>query len=341
MSRRLFYRNVHGRDHLEVFLVSAITALLALRFYLNATGYPQVGGGTLHIAHMLFGGLLMLAALVITLSFLGLRAQRVASVVGGAGFGIFIDELGKFITKDNNYFFRPTIGLIYAIFALLYLLFNFLTRHQRLSSEEYQLNALQQFEEAVRHDMDREEKASTQRLLARADQDDPITKELQAILQRIKPIKVTPNWYERWQAELGRTYDRFWRQRRSSQLVAAVFVLEALIFLGVVIGNLGHSFDSVFDLFHHTDAYSTRLLIGQLAASLVASVFAVLGAVKLPSSRLEAYEWFRRALLVNLFLTEFFIFSRVQFAALPGFLANLLLLMALRAALHQERRHRS
>lgn len=339
MGRRLFYRNIRARDHLEVFLVSAVTALLALRFYLYATHYPQVGGASLHIAHMLYGGLLMLAAIAINLSFLGLRAQKVSSVVGGVGFGVFIDELGKFITKDNNYFFRPTIGLIYAIFALLYLIFNFISRRQRFSSEEYQLNALQQLEEAVRHDMDPREKAELNKLLQQADQTDPLTKELQAMLQRIKPIRPSVSWYFRWLKATGKAYDNFWHQRRSNQVVAAIFVLEALIFLGVVVGNLTHSFDSVKDLLHHTDRYSTRLLIGQLAASALASIFAVIGAYRLTSSRLEAYENFRRALLVNLFLTEFFIFSRIQFKAIPGFLVNLLLLLLLRAAIFQERRH--
>jgi hypothetical protein len=336
MGRRLFYRNVHARDHLELFLVSAVSSLLLLRFYLYEAGYPQVGGGSLHIAHMLWGGLLMLAAIIINLSFLGLRVQRFCAFVGGIGFGIFIDELGKFLTKDNNYFFRPTIGLIYAIFAILYLVGNFLARDQRLSSEEYQLNALQQMEEAVRHDMDAREKAELRRLLSMADQGDSVTQELQAALGRLKTVKAKPGPLARWQEAAAKIYDRFWHQRRSNQLVATVFLLEALVFLGVVVGNITHSFASVHDLLHHTDAYSTRLLIGQLAASVVASAFAIVGAIKLTTSRIEGYEYFRRALLFNLFLTEFFIFSRVQFQALPGFLVNLAMLILLRLALTQE-----
>jgi hypothetical protein len=339
MSQRHLYRNVHARDHLEVFLVSAVSSLLLLRFYLHLTGYPQVGNATLHIAHMLYGGLLMLAAITINLSFLGLRSQRISSVVGGAGFGIFIDELGKFITKNDNYFFRPTIGLIYAIFAILYLIFNFLSRNQRLSSEEYQLNALQQMEEAIRHDMSVQEKRTMKQLLAKADQNDPITNEIKSMLLRIDTVKTKPSRLSLWQDKVSKMYDRFWHQRRSNEVVAAIFIIEALIFLGVVVGNLTHSFDSIKDLLHNTDRYSTRLLVGQLAASMVASIFAILGALKLASSRIEAYEYFRRALLVNVFLTEFFIFSRVQFQAIPGLVVNLVLLILLRAALLQERQH--
>ena len=154
MSSGIFYRNVRARDNLDLFVLSAASSLLLVRFYLYLAGYPQIGSGGLHIAHMLWGGVLMLTALAINATFLGARALRVAAIVGGAGFGIFIDELGKFITRDNNYFYQPTVGIIYAIFVILYLTFNFLSRKQVLTSREYQLNALAQLEEAVVHDMD-------------------------------------------------------------------------------------------------------------------------------------------------------------------------------------------
>ena len=336
MARRVLYRNVYARDYLEIFLVSAISALLINRFILHITHYPSVGGSKYHIAHMLYGGLLMLVAIVVNLSFLGLRVQRLCAFIGGVGFGLFIDELGKFITRDNNYFFRPTIGLIYAIFAILYLVFNFISRDERLSSDEYQLNALRQFEEAVRNDMDTGEKAKMVALLKRANPDDPITKQLLLMVEPIKPIRHDPGRFELWQAGVKRAYDRFWKHDNSGKLVGTIFIAEALIFVGVVIGNLTHSFDSLRDLFHSYDSYATKLLIGQLAASLVASVFAVVGAFKLRHSRLEAFEYFRRALLVTIFLTEFFIFARVQFDGLPGLVVNLVLFILLRTAIRQE-----
>ena len=46
-------RNADADNLLERFLVAAAAAVLGIRLYLEATGYPQVGGRVLHIAHML------------------------------------------------------------------------------------------------------------------------------------------------------------------------------------------------------------------------------------------------------------------------------------------------
>ena len=71
----MLYRSIRARDLLEVFFVSAVTSLLAVRFYLYIAGYPQIGGNGLHIAHMLWGGFLMLAAITLLLGFIGRRTQ--------------------------------------------------------------------------------------------------------------------------------------------------------------------------------------------------------------------------------------------------------------------------
>ncbi|HYH75861.1 MAG TPA: hypothetical protein VD735_07945, partial [Candidatus Saccharimonadales bacterium] len=83
---------------------------------------------------------------------------------------------------------------------------------------------------------------------------------------------------------------------------------------------------------------SVELAIGQLASALVAAFFALWGASILPRSRMRAYEQFRRATLVNIFLTQFFSFARTEFEALPGFFFNLGLLGLIGFAIHQERR---
>ena len=135
-----------------------------------ATGYPQVGGGGLHIAHMLWGGLFMMMAMLLLFSLLGPTVQRLAAILGGVGFGTFIDELGKFITSDNNYFFQPTIGIIYIIFISVFLVLRTLRVRRRLTPQEALANALNRLEGSVQGQIS----AETQReVLGLLDQVDP------------------------------------------------------------------------------------------------------------------------------------------------------------------------
>jgi hypothetical protein len=339
MKRVLFIRNVQARNQLELFIVSAVSSLLLLRYYLYLTGYPQVGSGSLHIAHMLYGGLLMLVSMVLLLSFLGRRLQRFAALIGGVGFGIFIDEIGKFLTKDNDYFFRPAIGIIYAIFVLLYLAASFLTRSERLTSTEYQLNALNQLEEAVLREMDAREKAAVAALLRRADPHSPITKQLEQFLSGVDTIRPgKPNRAERSYAKFSKWYERVWKRRSSNIIVRVFFIVEiALFMLGVVLA-VANNIDNVRDFFEGHADYGHSLVIGQAIGTGIAAWFAVRGLLALRLSRIDAFEWFRRATLANLLFTEFFIFSRIQFGAMAGFIFNLLLLVIVNFVLNHERR---
>src|SRR5918998_6073135 len=94
MRRLGLLRDLQSGHNVELFLVSAVSAVLAIRAYLRLANYPQVGGDSLHIAHMLWGGMLMLAALLILLTFIGRASERLAAFIGGVGFGTFIDEVG-------------------------------------------------------------------------------------------------------------------------------------------------------------------------------------------------------------------------------------------------------
>src|SRR5260221_6969172 len=141
-------RNIEATSYRENFLVSAIVSVFIIRLYLHLTHYPTIGSGEFHIAHLLFGGFFMMAALLILMSFLNEKAAVISSILGGIGFGAFIDELGKFITSDNNYFFQPTIALIYIIFVLLYLLSRFIPRYRVITQREYLVNAIEMIKES-------------------------------------------------------------------------------------------------------------------------------------------------------------------------------------------------
>jgi len=114
-------RDKNAGDLMGVTLIFAVVTILGIRAFLALTGYPQLGGGGLHIAHTLWGGLGMLVSIALLLSFWSPAIRQLAAVLGGIGFGFFIDELGKFITTDVDYFFQPTIALLYVLFIILFL----------------------------------------------------------------------------------------------------------------------------------------------------------------------------------------------------------------------------
>ena len=156
-KRRLFTRNMEASNHLEIFLVSSVATILIIRGYLHITGYPQLGDDDLHIAHMLWGGLLMLASMLILLTFLGKTVKNFAVIIGGIGFGTFIDEVGKFVTQDHDYFFEPSVAIIYAIFITIFLIGHAIQTRRQYTQAEYLMNAIRDLEEIALRDLDQNE----------------------------------------------------------------------------------------------------------------------------------------------------------------------------------------
>ncbi|MHB8079142.1 MAG: hypothetical protein ACYDIE_07800 [Candidatus Krumholzibacteriia bacterium] len=142
MSRRdrQIIRDADAGDSLEILLITAIGTILGLRVYLQLAHYPQVGGGSLHISHVLWGGLAMMGALVLLLAYWNPAVRRSAAVLAGLGWGAFIDELGKFITRDYDYLFRPTFAVLYLLFMAMFILFWSLTQRRSLSAHELEVN---------------------------------------------------------------------------------------------------------------------------------------------------------------------------------------------------------
>ena len=91
-KRSLFTRRLESLQDYELFIVTAVATILTVRAVLAATGWPQLGGGKIHFAHLLWGGLGMLIGIIIFIGLEGRLWSKLATLACGIGFGLFIDE---------------------------------------------------------------------------------------------------------------------------------------------------------------------------------------------------------------------------------------------------------
>ena len=166
-----FRQPVHregAERYLFLTLVSFAGTVLATRAYLELTGFPRIGGGELHIAHALFGGVFLFIAALLPIILAGRTVYRASAVLGGVGIGLFIDEVGKFITTQNDYFYPAAAPLIYATFLLAVLIYLRVRRQVQPDARSLLLTSLQLVEEAVDGDLQEHERDRLQRRLSAA-----------------------------------------------------------------------------------------------------------------------------------------------------------------------------
>jgi hypothetical protein len=114
--------------YMMVSLFSFVATVSVVRSFLALTGYPQIGSGTLHIAHVLWGGLILYIAAILPLIYLNPRLHSLGAILSGVGMGLFLDEVGKFITREYDYFFPAAAPIMYVFFLLL-VVFMIIIRH--------------------------------------------------------------------------------------------------------------------------------------------------------------------------------------------------------------------
>jgi hypothetical protein len=322
---------------LEAFLVSAVTAFLIIRFVLAVAEYPTLGAGHLHIAHMLWGGIGMMAAIVMLLVSVSRLSAEIAAVIGGAGFGVFIDELGKVVTKDNDYFYRPSVAIIYIIFVVLALVFRALARSARRSPRARLAGALEMTKEAVIRDLDADEKRRALELLAMCDPSDPLVASLTGALERVEAVPAAaPHWVVAARRRADAAYRRLAASALFERVMIGGFVVASLISLvqaAVRIVQLAADKPITTDIVVASHAVAQA---GSLVASLTVGVLVVLGIAAIHRSRLAAYRWFLRATLVSIFIGQVFAFYLEQLAALIGLAVSVLIWATLRYTIDEE-----
>jgi hypothetical protein len=295
---------------------------------------------------MLWCGLLISGALLAELSILGNRTRHSAALVGVIGYATIIDEIGKFITRDNDYFFQPSISLIYITFVLIYLAFRDLRLRRTISSEEYLVNAINDFEEAIINDLQPEERDRALRYLGAITEKNDLIPRLAALIEQAS-VQPRPHGFTRrirqyvvaGYVAVGARSDRFGGhvtllvlQLAINAGVVALIVLRDLS-AGIVARGPGQP-AGIMDVLPTSD---WLLLI----ATLIPSMFVVIAVITLPRSRMTALRFFHRAVLLSICFTEVFLFYRNQGAALLVLAFNLFSLACVSVAIGRETRNRA
>ncbi|MFZ2055491.1 MAG: hypothetical protein WAU81_14980 [Candidatus Aminicenantales bacterium] len=344
-KERLFIRNFDAGSHLETFLITAVAAILIIRAFLKLTGYPRLGGEILHVAHVFWGGLFMLASILTLLVFLGKWRERLAAVVGGVGFGYFIDEVGKFITSDNDYFFKPSVAVMYVVFVLIFVAIRSIQTGRHHTRLEYLINAIRELEEIAVHELDEEEKSRILFYLGKSRSDHPLVSRLRKAVVQTEALEAPSFWFlKRWKVALTDHYRRIAGTRWFRFGIVMFFLAQLLVSISYVIvlvffRGLGWAQVLNIGIFSRIAMRLQGLSFidwAKLVSSLLSAVFIFFGILLLAHNRRAGLRMFERSILISIFLTQVFIFYREQFAALLGLTFNLLILAALRFMLEKE-----
>lgn len=200
-------QNNRASHYLVLMLLSFAASVSVTRLFLYLTGFPTIGKGELHIAHVLWGGLLLFIACLIPLILANDWALSWSAVLCGIGIGLFIDEVGKFITASNDYFYASAAPIIYAFFLLTLLIFVQVKSWRKPSRRGQMYSILDDLNEVLDEDLSQTERDS---LLSRlepivAQKDEPELSRLASALvfflssRETRIITHVPNLFERIQ----------------------------------------------------------------------------------------------------------------------------------------------
>jgi hypothetical protein len=133
-------RREGAEGYLFLVLVSFAVTVIGTRWFLELTGFPQIGGGDLHVAHALWGGVALFVAAVLPIVLAGRLVYRAAAPI------------------------------IYTTFLLAVIVWLRVRRPHDPEPRAQLLGALELLEESVEGDLQRDEvRALTDRLRAAAD----------------------------------------------------------------------------------------------------------------------------------------------------------------------------
>ena len=322
-------RDAEGAGHVELFLVATVVTIAVTRLYLQVTGFPQIGSASgLHVAHVLFGGVFMLVAMVMFMLLPGRSSRWLATLFAGIGFGLFIDEVGKFLTQDNDYFFKPAVAVMYLFLILVYVVGAYLVRRRALSDRELVVNALKMMQELAAGNLDAYEASELKRMLQAASPVEPLRDPLLGVIEEVTSEPLAVGRINRFYAGLRRRAVGMARSSLMQRLGVVLF--QVVIVLSV--------FRPMQEL---VDDPSGFAWVWAGAAWLVLVQGVVATVLYYRGEHVRALQIFALALTLELLVVQFFELLDEPWLGVLRVLVNVLLLGVCHSMLYREEHLRS
>jgi hypothetical protein len=228
---RALVLNQYAPAYVLLMLIVFGVTVVGTRFFLEITGYPQIGDKTFHIAHALWGGLLLVISVVLMLVFVNHRVFALAAVLAGAGVGLFIDEVGKFITQDLDYFFPLAAPVIYVSFLISVLVYLSIRRRKAIGARAEMYAILEAWQELLVNDLETEVRAALidrlRRVSGQSDRADlaVLARSLLDYVQSdvVWVVQDRSSWDERALDALNRLGERLLPQRNLRRALIIIF----------------------------------------------------------------------------------------------------------------------
>nr|MBP9817445.1 hypothetical protein [Candidatus Shapirobacteria bacterium] len=242
----------------------------------------------------------------------GQRILKNMAVLFGVGFGLFIDEIGKYLTRDNYYWFRPAFIFIYVSFVLIFLFYKYLDRQTKKTDKEVFYSILRNLEEVGENDLEVSEKRE--------------------MLIKLTELKLTGNKNERTsamamermikeiRAKSDRKVNNRWQMAKGwLQPMVGKVVSKKLVQISLWLYAIYYSVTRIVDMYLWLTMENKNfdMMALKIIFETVVAILFLLGARWWWSQkRLRALRLFRYGLYVNILLVSVFKFYFEQIGAI-------------------------
>lgn len=327
-----FVKRENAADLVMILMMWALGSLLITRFFLKLMGWPTISFGVWHIAHVLWGGFFMLAGMIMLLTSYGEKMRKISAAIAGIGWGLFVDEIGKYLTKDNDYWFRPAIIFIYISFIIIFLIYRYFERTNKKEPKTLFYSIINEIEEIIEEgNLEKKDKKNLslkiKKLLEIEKNQEKIKllKKLNLIIRETKTRADDPNNFLNKTFQLLKqiSYNKIFKKKiilYGLGIYSIYYAIDKIIEAINIATNpeklaVIQKFYSDYDFFSKADTYMIGLKI--IFDVITAILFLIgLGLMTRKKTLLKGLIFFQYGLLVNIFLSTVFRFYFEQFQAI-------------------------